>query len=299
MSDRFESYETTLRNCLTESKEALTAKGVEVPEETKLRNVPALIDGIEVGHSGNAITINCKDEAFLGQTLTARHTDGTTVTKVIDSLTAVIEIPKDGEWTVSNSLTKEQFKFTFDTVRDLYEFQQATLNIVCTSSTQHYNGYLTYNVKNPLDQVVFTHAFRESDWPNYSPGTYTGTHTITSRGEYSVEFVNNNAGRTICTKKINIIENNKTYQLDFYITNYEQVVSDPSLPEQPGFSGQETLTDSEILSNLTVYAVDATSMTEQQQEEIFTEINNMVEEAKSDEEINAYISSKEAEYGQI
>ena len=157
MSDRFESYETTLRNCLSESKEALEAKGVSVPEETKLRNVPGLINGIEVGHSGNAITINCKDEAFLGQTLTAKHTDGTTVTKVIDSLTAVIEIPKDGEWTVTNSKTSEEFKFTVDLTRDLYVFQQAFLKFTfkydgSSSSNNWRDSGLSLCVNSPTKQ---------------------------------------------------------------------------------------------------------------------------------------------------
>ena len=297
MSDRFESYETTLRNCLTESKEALEAKGVTVPEETKLRNVPALIDGIEVGHAGNAITINCKSDDFLGQILTAKHTDGTTVTKVIDSLTAIIEIPKDGEWTVTNSITNEEIKFNFDTVRDLYSWSEAYLKLVfiAPQDFKQFGTAFSVTIKNPDSTVLengFIPPFHLDQLTINGKEAYK-IWTVKQKGEYQILF---NYYDVNLTKRITINENKKTYEIRTNISE-SGTFSDPSNQEQPSIDGIDNKSDENI--KIKFYAVDTTKMTDEQIEKIFSTIDSMIAEGKSEEEINSYIESKEAEYGQI
>lgn len=97
MSDRFESYETILRNTLSESKTALTDKGVEVPEETKLRNVPALIGSIKTG-SQVELVITAPD--YEGQTLTATKGEKK-ATGAVNSGVARIPVDEEGTWIVS------------------------------------------------------------------------------------------------------------------------------------------------------------------------------------------------------
>ena len=312
MSDRFESYETTLRNCLTESKEALEAKGVTVPEETKLRNVPGLIDGIEVGHSGNAITINCKSDDFIGQTLTAKHTDGTTVTKTIDSLTVVIEIPKDGEWTVTNSLNSTQFVFNFDTVRDL-ELFKATLTIKFKGNKtfgELYGGrsgpsidgcWAEYDVYKPNGSKLYNQVVKGIDGNMINKKEIYKSITVDENGVYKATLLPGGTSLAsnfpAITKSVNVINTNQEYTITFTCTGVHQW-SDPNVPEPPSIDDEKS-DDSPMVSSVNYFGVNTTEMSNEQIEEILNTIDSMSEQGKSDSEIEQYISEMEKRYGQI
>lgn len=305
MSDRFESYEQTLRNTLSESKEALTSKGVEVPEETKLRNVPGLIESIESKSGSQTITIHCMEPEFEGTEMTARHTDGTEVKVKVNNNYAIFDIPKDGTWTVSNTVTNETFTIVFDTNKELWYFKQATITVNCYKTGSSLNewgidgpdGCWKLTIVNPNEATIFNQRMtcKQMSYVMTQQVTTTvrGVHKVTLQNEYP------SYSTSPYTKNVEVKENNKDYSISFTCHWQGYVVSDPDSPEQPGFDGQSQSPQSDLESEPIIYAVNTTDLTEGQINEIFETIDRMIEEGKSESEINSYIESMEAKYGTI
>lgn len=102
-----------LQTSLTDIKNALVEKGVETPEKLKVSEVAPLIAGMETF----SFTFNIKAPAkYNGYTFTARHTDGTEYTGVMDNGSCIIVVEKPGEYTITNNLDSETF--TMNAIKD-------------------------------------------------------------------------------------------------------------------------------------------------------------------------------------
>lgn len=111
--DLYTSYVGQAETDLTNIKTALTAKEVEVPETTKLSNVPALIGSIK-NDGGVELVISAAD--YEGQTLTATKGEKS-VKAQVESGIARIPVDEEGEWTVSaddGNSTKVMTDMTFE-----------------------------------------------------------------------------------------------------------------------------------------------------------------------------------------
>ena len=111
--DKYGSYVDQAEQDLTDIKSALTTLEVEVPEETKLSNIPTLIAELKTGSSVELV-ITAPD--YEGETLTAQKGD-TQVTGQVTEGTCRIPVDEEGEWTVSapdGNSTKVMTDMTFE-----------------------------------------------------------------------------------------------------------------------------------------------------------------------------------------
>lgn len=129
-----------LESDLTEIKTSLTNKKVSVPEDTKISNVPALIDSIT---SGSTVKLIISAADYEGQTLTATK-DSSKFTGTVKSGECTIEVDGEGTWKVSATDGNSVEIVTTTTYR-------ATL-----SSAKLFGVKITHAESNPTNRVVYT-----------------------------------------------------------------------------------------------------------------------------------------------
>lgn len=319
MSNRFDSYLTSLRNTLTQSKSALTNKGVSVSSSTKLSNVPTLIGQIKTGYSGvSTITITCNHSKFIGKTITAKHTSNTTVTKTVDSsLKAVLEISKDGAWTVTNSLTNEKLTFNINTQGSFIYDDNSYITIDVTLKSKIFSSFqdlldrdeslgygdvtlrpvIFYKGNSPDGTAINTYEGKFTEFPNLNSTHTSKTFTVNGLGYYNVHFSRPTHGQAYKTINITQVGQRETVYFTMYAVNKNTLDITPqndSELEQPSVNGENPKTEVPIF-----FIIDSSNMSNEQVDEIYDQVNELVKQGKTDDEINEYIKSMEAKYGQI
>lgn len=142
MSKLLDNYSTILQETLTNTKLALEEKKVEVPSETKLENVPDLIDKIDNG-SKVELVISAPD--YEGQTLTATKGEKSIKGQVQDG-ECIIPVDEGGVWKVSaDDGTSIEIEATMLVSGELIKFESNKIyGVKITEATEDTEQRVTY-----------------------------------------------------------------------------------------------------------------------------------------------------------
>lgn len=255
----------------------------------KISNVAGYIDSIQSGVENPwTINVSVDDNAgYTGGTITATQGE-LSVTGNIEDKKCSLPIPKSGTWAIKSS--NEASSRATVNIQDTYTI---SLNCVCNAtiimkvtnnSNYRISGYVYDSV---LSQLKY--GFIDKNVSN------TISCSITKFGTYRTRIDNGltgNKGKSL-DKLVGVFEN-KTYEVQFIVSN-SSTISDPTSPDQPSIDG-EPPNAQENESEPVFYAVNTTDMSNDQIEEIFNHIDEMIQQNKTQNEIEDYIASKEQEY---
>ncbi len=291
---RFDEVTQKLKQSQQDITTSLISKGCEIGggSVAKFSEVSTYIDSIKSGGGYYILVKTDSNSGYVGGKITATKGE-LSVTGNIENQQCKLEVPEAGVWNIKSSNTASSI--TSVTVLDTFEG-----SLTCTCSATLKVSYSTdggamidnyYQLFNPDGSEKIKTTINTQ-----YPYEYNQTYSLSTFGRYRLYIHAQFWSKAHELNKYISVTDNKEYSISFSInTSRNGYIHDPNNLDQPSI-GDEPPVNQEVETKSSIYAVNTTDMTESQIDEIFNHIDEMIQQNKTQSEIEDYIASKEQEY---